>query len=322
MPRSMVPTRSTLTRSAEYAVILLDLMMPIVTGVEFLQAFHEANPNSRTVVFVMTAFDDVTIRHIAPNLVHGIVRKPFDVPQLVAMVREVALTRMPARHRRATSRRCRRDRQTTLPVARAELADLLVAQRVDRIEPRGFARRVEAEEDADERRPRRTTARPRSASRRSAIAGSCSTASDAPTPSATPMTPPTTTSVTASNRNCSRTWRPFAPMAMRMPISRVRSVTDTSMMFMMPMPPTSSEMAAMHEQEHAQDADLLRLRLRDLFLRAHLKSASPFGRDAVALAQQRRRSRSALPAPASAEAAETWSMSIFVLPESRFITVV
>ena len=84
----------TLTHSAEYAVILLDLMMPIVTGVEFLQAFHDANPKSRTVVFVMTAFDDVTVRHIAPNLVHAIVRKPFDVPQLVAMVREVAQTRI------------------------------------------------------------------------------------------------------------------------------------------------------------------------------------------------------------------------------------
>jgi DNA-binding response OmpR family regulator len=85
-----------LTRSSEYAVILLDLMMPIVTGVEFLQAFYDANPNSRTVVFVMTAFDDVTIRHIAPNLVHAIVRKPFDVPQLVSMVREVALIRVEA----------------------------------------------------------------------------------------------------------------------------------------------------------------------------------------------------------------------------------
>ena len=30
-----------------------------------------------------------------------------------------------------------------------------------------------------------------------------------------------------------------------MPISLVRSVTETIMMFMMPMPPTSSEMAAM-----------------------------------------------------------------------------
>ena len=35
-----------------------------------------------------------------------------------------------------------------------------------------------------------------------------------------------------------------APVAMRMPISRVRSVTLTSMMFMTPMPPTSSEIAA------------------------------------------------------------------------------
>ena len=35
--------------------------------------------------------------------------------------------------------------------------------------------------------------------------------------------------------------RPRAPTAMRRPISRVRSVTDTSMMFMMPMPPTRSE---------------------------------------------------------------------------------
>jgi hypothetical protein len=34
-------------------------------------------------------------------------------------------------------------------------------------------------------------------------------------------------------------------MAMRNPISRVRSVTETSMMFMIPMPPTSSDTPAM-----------------------------------------------------------------------------
>ena len=39
--------------------------------------------------------------------------------------------------------------------------------------------------------------------------------------------------------------RRVAPSALRMPISRVRSVTDTSMMFMMPMPPTSRLTAAM-----------------------------------------------------------------------------
>ena len=37
---------------------------------------------------------------------------------------------------------------------------------------------------------------------------------------------------------------PLAPIDIRMPISRVRSVTETSMMFMIPMPPTTSETAA------------------------------------------------------------------------------
>ena len=37
----------------------------------------------------------------------------------------------------------------------------------------------------------------------------------------------------------------FAPSARRMPISRVRSVTVANMMFMMPMPPTKSEIEAM-----------------------------------------------------------------------------
>ena len=38
--------------------------------------------------------------------------------------------------------------------------------------------------------------------------------------------------------------RRLAPRARRMPISRVRSVTVASMMFMMPMPPTRSEIEA------------------------------------------------------------------------------
>ncbi len=47
---------------------------------------------------------------------------------------------------------------------------------------------------------------------------------------------PTRLISTDSIRNCSITSRRDAPTAMRRPISRVRSVTVTSMMFMMPMP--------------------------------------------------------------------------------------
>ena len=82
-----------MTQATDYAVILLDLMMPTLSGIEFLEAFHQASPQSRTVIFVMTAGDDTVLRHMPANVVHGIVRKPFDVPQLVAMVREVTLAR-------------------------------------------------------------------------------------------------------------------------------------------------------------------------------------------------------------------------------------
>ena len=48
-----------------------------------------------------------------------------------------------------------------------------------------------------------------------------------------------TQSVRDSMRNWKRMLRRVAPNAFRTPISRVRSVTLTSMMFMIPMPPTS-----------------------------------------------------------------------------------
>jgi hypothetical protein len=58
------------------------------------------------------------------------------------------------------------------------------------------------------------------------------------------MTPPSTLITMLSTRNWVSTSDPRAPIAMRMPISRVRSVTETIMMFMIPMPPTSSEIDA------------------------------------------------------------------------------
>ena len=66
--------------------------------------------------------------------------------------------------------------------------------------------------------------------------------SPAPMPSPMPRMPPINVSVAASTRNCQSTSRRVAPMAFRKPISRVRLVTDTIMIAMTPMPPTSSAM--------------------------------------------------------------------------------
>jgi len=72
----------------EYAVILLDLMMPVLDGFEFLDAFAKASPQPRSVILVMTAFDDRMTDKLTTR-VHGVVKKPFDLERFVAMVRDV-----------------------------------------------------------------------------------------------------------------------------------------------------------------------------------------------------------------------------------------
>ena len=59
-----------------------------------------------------------------------------------------------------------------------------------------------------------------------------------------PATPPIRLMANDSTMNWKRMSLARAPTARRTPISRVRSSTVASMMFMMPMPPTSSEMPA------------------------------------------------------------------------------
>ena len=92
-----------------------------------------------------------------------------------------------------------------------------------------------------------------------------------PAPKPMPMIPPSVQSTTASIRNWSRMLKRVAPSALRMPISRVRSVTDTSMMFMMPMPPTSSDTAAMPESRYVMTSRRLLRRRQNVGLIADLE---------------------------------------------------
>ena len=66
-----------------------------------------------------------------------------------------------------------------------------------------------------------------------------------PMPSITPKTPPALVSTADSVRNWAMMVRRLAPRAFLRPISAVRSVTETSMMFITPMPPTSRDRLAM-----------------------------------------------------------------------------
>ena len=63
-------------------------------------------------------------------------------------------------------------------------------------------------------------------------------------PKKRPETPPIRPITPASVKNWRTIWPSDAPMALRTPISRVRSFTDMVMVFMTDRPPTKSAMMA------------------------------------------------------------------------------
>jgi CheY-like chemotaxis protein len=77
-------------RAAPYAVVLLDLMMPRMSGFELLDTIAEDGGLPRPVLFVMTAYDDAALHRLDSSIVHGVIRKPFDLERLVEVVRDCA----------------------------------------------------------------------------------------------------------------------------------------------------------------------------------------------------------------------------------------
>jgi len=68
---------------------------------------------------------------------------------------------------------------------------------------------------------------------------------------------PTKHSITASIKNCVSIADFFAPTAFRRPISLVRSDIETSIIFIMPTPPTNSEMPTMPPATSVTTIDIL-----------------------------------------------------------------
>ena len=67
-----------------YAVMLLDLMMPVVSGWEVLAKLESSMPSNRPVIIVLTAGTEP--RDLSAQLVSGTIRKPFDVELLLDSV--------------------------------------------------------------------------------------------------------------------------------------------------------------------------------------------------------------------------------------------
>jgi CheY-like chemotaxis protein len=75
-----------LIKEHQYAVIVLDLVMPLLDGFGVLKALDGPSMASPPVVLVITGADRRAIDHLDPQRIHGIVRKPFDPEELASVV--------------------------------------------------------------------------------------------------------------------------------------------------------------------------------------------------------------------------------------------
>jgi DNA-binding response OmpR family regulator len=67
-----------------YSVILLDLMMPDVNGFELLDQLRRDSPTLLDRVIVMTGASQRSIEALDTSRIWGLIRKPFDIDQLVS----------------------------------------------------------------------------------------------------------------------------------------------------------------------------------------------------------------------------------------------
>ena len=67
-----------------YSVILLDLMMPDVNGFELLEKLRRDSPTLLDRVIVLTGASQRSIETLDTSRIWGLIRKPFDIDQLVS----------------------------------------------------------------------------------------------------------------------------------------------------------------------------------------------------------------------------------------------
>jgi CheY-like chemotaxis protein len=71
----------------DYAVVLLDLMMPRLDGFGVIAWMKENPPAIKPIILVITAYADQSFKEVDPNLVSGILRKPFEIADLGNLIR-------------------------------------------------------------------------------------------------------------------------------------------------------------------------------------------------------------------------------------------
>jgi DNA-binding response OmpR family regulator len=75
-------------RAEEYDAVILDLMMPITSGFELLDILEHEKPNTMHRIIVTTGASRNDLRKLDLNRVFALIRKPFDIHELLRKVGE------------------------------------------------------------------------------------------------------------------------------------------------------------------------------------------------------------------------------------------
>ena len=74
-------------RTSEYDAVLLDLMMPGTWGIDVIRSLQVERPEMVKRVIVITAASTAALRNFDSEPVYALVRKPFDIDELIDTVR-------------------------------------------------------------------------------------------------------------------------------------------------------------------------------------------------------------------------------------------
>lgn len=77
--------------SAGFDAMLLDLMMPGVSGFDVLDQLRKTRPELLRCVIIITALSDKDLRNVNPGEVYRVLRKPFEVDELIRTVDQCIL---------------------------------------------------------------------------------------------------------------------------------------------------------------------------------------------------------------------------------------
>src|SRR5690349_7717133 len=77
-------------RAQRFRTVVLDLMMPVMSGFELVEYLRTNDDAGAPCIVVVSAAGERDLQSITSPLVRSVLRKPFDLPELLAAVAKCA----------------------------------------------------------------------------------------------------------------------------------------------------------------------------------------------------------------------------------------